>query len=215
MIEKAVGSSTDSQVFTDLLRDINNFDLENRHLIDSKITQSTSLENFLELWESLTLKLSNHTILSGSYQTNTIRTPHTNQEKERYLCALKLVFNGQTALHLQFWVMQTPYLSTERSESPIRMYHTKVTPYKVKGIQHFEYYDTIMYLLRKIMPTGTKLLLYVRQKDSLKMLEEGADGRTVPLSLVFQKAGWEYLEHSVVQRSKDPLRKHRLEMKTK
>jgi hypothetical protein len=71
-----------------------------------------------------------------------------------------------------------------------------------------------MYLLKKILPDETKLLLYVRQRDSRELLDQGSDPRTVPLSLVFQKAGWSFQSYHDDKITKDPMRRHKMVLKT-
>lgn len=201
------------KIFTDLVSKPTEFDQTSRTLIDQYVKKASSLEQFISRWNSLTLELSDGAVITGGIDVSD-GSSTSSQTNPRYLCRLHLQFNGQSALNLHFWARPNPSLFQENYDSPIRLYNTKVQVLKVDGFMPFKYYDAIMYLLRNLLPEQTKLLLYVRQRDSREMLDNGADPRTVPLSQVFQKAGWTFLRYHDDKITKDPLRRHKLIVST-
>lgn len=200
--------------FVELTQKINSFDQANRQIIDAIISAKPhSLEEFIDVWNTISFCLSDGVSVTTASQEGKQRHQHMNRgESDRYLCSLFLHKDGQRGLSLQFWARNTP--ESAESASPIRLYNTKVVVQPLEGFAPFSYYDALMYLIRETSPAETKLLLYVRQKDSRLLLEEGADPEDIPLTKVFKRAGWKFLSYVKTENTKDELRRHRLTLKT-
>jgi len=191
------------KVFIDLVQSLNEFELETRKVIDQQLIKAQTLEEFTAAWCGIKLMFSDGVTVDTDIKK-------TQQEIPRYLCRLRINVAGAVALELQFWIRSAPTYQGEEYASPLRMYHTKVKVYPVPEFSPFKYYDTIMYLIRKVLPDETKLLLYVRQSDSRNQLDQGVNPQQIPLTKVFSRAGWKFVNYEKNETIGDPLRKHKL-----
>src|SRR5258708_8145232 len=136
------------------------FESECQQTIDSlNLPIAENLDSFLSIWASLNFILPGNIQLQCSvreHQSASTYTRHT--EVERHQCILKLYLRGEVALTVQFSVRQAPPLPNA-TDSPIALYNTKVRVEKGKDFQPFDYYYAIMYLIRTLLPSHTRLTL--------------------------------------------------------
>lgn len=95
-----------------------------------------------------------------------------------------------------------------RSNSPIQLFDTRVY-----GRKTVDLYLDIMKMIRHACPKDTHLLAYVRQPDSLKVLQHSfqqMDSKTICESVLiiklFREAGWRFLQVGQHKNAIDPLR---------
>lgn len=219
-------TKAEPHLFIELDAPLSEFDQANRTIIDRTIAASTTLPTtlaeFAAAWSKVALVLADgvtvETAIARSVAKDVLPQKKGISNKKmpgsiKTLCHLRLVFKGKVGLRVQFWVKDAPEYPGEKNYSPLRLYHTKVEVYPVEGFTPFKYYDSIMFLLRKISPPSTKLLLYVRQKDSRELLDNGAEPTATPLVKVFRRAGWRFLSYRE-DKKRQPLFRHRLTLET-
>ncbi len=201
-------------LFTDLVRDLPTPEESDwRKVVDAQTETATSVDSFLKNWANIHFDLTNEVSFSGSYRELLPKAEYqASPEVDRYECQLEVKYKGQPGLKLRFSVRETPHIPNV-TDSPISLYNTKVTDLKLPDFKPFSYYDTIMYMIKHIVPAHTRLTLFVRQHDSRKMLDEGGDPEQVPLTKVFHKAGWTYKSYHFDKKLPD-LQKHKLIIET-
>lgn len=99
---------------------------------------------------------------------------------------------------VDFWIKWQP-----EQQPPILLLNTQVKSNSKDD------YQAVLELFCEVFPPGTPLTTYVRQSDSLAMLESGLPVRPADLPLVklFTSAGWQFV--SLTQQvATDPKRRH-------
>lgn len=127
--------------------------------------------------------------------------------------ALGLAFTDPTKYFLvDFWAR-----AISGARSPFALLNTRVSD--GHGTAR-PWYRDILSLLRVSFPPHTTLVTFVRQSDSLELLEHArrigrrADPREIPLVRMFEDAGWAFERLSFIPSAEHPRRRHLIRFTT-
>lgn len=127
--------------------------------------------------------------------------------------ALELSFSdGARYFTVDFWVREIP-----DAPSPFVLLNTRVSD---RHGSARSWYQDVLSLLREAFPPRTTLVTFVRQSDSLAVLEDArrtghaVDPRDLPLVRLFEDAGWSFTRLSLVSAAENPRRRHLIRFTT-
>lgn len=111
-----------------------------------------------------------------------------SQRSNQYAHAVMELHFAEPDRHFFLDVMAKP---VNGKDSPLTLYNTRVNAQDAH-----EYYERILKILRDCVPPHTELLTFVRQHESLSLLQNGSVALEAPQELpiiqLFEKSGWRF-----------------------
>lgn len=125
---------------------------------------------------------------------------------------LAVNFPGDRRFYVDFWVREIA-----GRVSPFVLLNTRVSDWEGKSKDR---YAAILQLLSRSFPPHTMLVTFVRQSDSLDILEsagkagKAADPQELPLVHLFESAGWSFLKLTELPEAQNVRRRHLIRFET-
>jgi|GEM_PF-3917785 len=125
---------------------------------------------------------------------------------------LAIDFPEDSRFYVDFFVQETP-----GAISPFGLLNTRVSDWNGQAQRH---YTAILDLLRRTFPPHTPLATFVRQADSLGMIEgalkrgEKLNPSDLPLVQMFQGGGWLFVKLTHLRAAENEKRRHVIRFET-